>query len=156
MRSIQYTGDPRLHWSKKYEDIYHTLKDKGIFPQNAQTFMFCASLGFKYDRSLPISSHSNDIRLATFTEPELISYVTIAFSKAGMQFDKLGQIEEFRHIMEEYAEGGMQVFIERFLSAYLVTSAEDTLILDIKSSAFDFEKDLLVFITGELQNYDPF
>lgn len=156
MRVISYTGDPRLNWSKKYEGIYHTLRDKGIFPQNAQTFMFCASLGYKYNRSLPVTLPTNDFRFVTLTEEELIPYVTIAFSKAGMQLDKLGRIEDFRPILEEYAEGGMQVFIERFLSMYLVTAADRSLVLDIKSNAFDFEKDLLVFIHEEATSFDPF
>lgn len=156
MRTITYTGDPRLHWSKKYEDIYHTLRDKGIFPQNVQTFMFCASLGYKYNQSFPVTGPTNDFRFVTLTEAELVPYVTIAFSKAGLQLDKLGTIEVFKTILEEFAEGGMQVFIERFLNTYLVTAVDGSLVLDIKSSAFDFEKDLLVFIHEESKREDPF
>ncbi|AIQ51735.1 hypothetical protein [Paenibacillus sp. FSL R7-0331] len=156
MRTISYTGDPRLLWSKKYEDIYHTLRDKGVFFQNAQTFMFCASLGYKYNHSVPVTGPTNDFRFVTLTEEELVPYVTIAFSKAGMQLDKLGKIEVFKTIMEEFAEGGMQVFIERFLSTYLMTAADGSLVLDIKSNAFDFEKDLLVFIHEESSNTNPF
>ncbi|GFN30444.1 hypothetical protein [Paenibacillus xylaniclasticus] len=154
--SIRFSGDSRIYWSKAYESIYHPLRELGIFPQNAQTFMFCACLGFKYDRSMPVTGPTNDMRLSTFTENELIPYVTIAFSKEGIQFERLGQIEDFKHIVEEYAEGGMQEFIERFLEPYLIRGGDGTYVLDIKNSSLDFEKDLLVFIYEEMKNVNLF
>jgi len=149
---MKFSGDTRLYWSKTYEDIYHPLKEMGIFPQNAQTFMFCACLGFKYDHSEPLVGPTNDMRLSTFTENELIPYVTIAFSKQGMAFDRLDRIEEFKHIVEQYAEGGMREFIARFLEPYLIRGQNGQYQLDIRNTSIDFEKDLLVFIYEEMNN----
>ncbi|MEI4527197.1 MULTISPECIES: hypothetical protein [Priestia] len=155
--SITFTREARIHWNKKHEVIYHTLRERGIFPQNSHILMFCASLGFKHSRKKELVGDTNDIRLSTFSKDEMVAYVTIAFSKVGLQLDKLDKIEEFKNIIEEYAEGGMEVFIEEFLEPYLIPNKDGSYILAIKGGgASDFEKDLLVFIYEESQNNDIF
>ncbi|MFW6030854.1 MAG: hypothetical protein ACOCRO_11475, partial [Halanaerobiales bacterium] len=150
----------RVKVNKIYHDIYKDLTQssnirKPVIDGHGKVFILCASLGYEYDKRVPFNkgegkplfwSHS-----MTNHDP-IILYSIALFSKGKVNYDILSQPEEVIKIVEEYANGGMEILMDEVLEPY-VKKNNDMYYLDYSKSSF-LEKDILSFI-NEYKNKSP-
>lgn len=119
-----------------------------------QLFTFCATIGFKYGEKMPYLNRGKDTRGFYFKEPELTSLYSIIINDPdiGQNLEAFSDDEFIKKgfkTIEEYAEGGMQVILEKFGMNWGWNG--ETL-----SEEYDeFAIDLLHFVLNE-QNKDSF
>lgn len=105
-----------IYTSEKYEDIYFKFnKDFKMTYKNL--FLLCASIGSRHGKSTPLNKKGREFRASFFNEKEesLVYSIILNDEKYGKDIEKFNDLEfrkEARGIIEEYAEGGMDILIE--------------------------------------------
>lgn len=101
--------------SKQYENIYIYLKD--VYDIKYQDlFMLCASVGFRENNPLPIAEKGREFRSNYLSIGQRATAYSIILNDntVGKNLDKFNE-DDFpgiaKKILEEYAEGGMQVLV---------------------------------------------
>lgn len=104
--------------SRKYEETIQVLKDS-MFPTLREALTFCAVLGYKERRRLPLdNSGTEDIAGAQYIDKEAVD-VLFALALAETKQSEILREEREREcvqIFEEYANGGLDLvasWIER-------------------------------------------
>lgn len=147
----------RVYISKRFDDIYELLgfdTNKKVFDNRISLFLFAASIGYKYNKSIPLLDKVEyPIHCEQLTDNQLSTLYSIIIND-----DKLGKnIENFMKddflpqalkLIETYAEGGMQTICEKVFEDKWI---KNTLIREYN----EYDIDLLRFIYEERMS-NPF
>jgi hypothetical protein len=144
-------GDTRFIINNKYTGLYQELFGKdNFFPSNANVFLFFASLGFSHQKITPEeqwnkTAKEGRIHFTSFKEGEIGLFLSFIFHEHHFDLDKLSP-KDHSHVVERYADAGMEIFIEEFLQKYKYLKEKDgNYFLDFTDKK-EFQKDLLVYI----------
>jgi len=105
-----------IYSSLKYEEIYIKVsKDLKITYKNI--FLLCAALGARTGRTVAVAKRGREFRASYFNESEenLIYTIILNDETNGKNIELFSDPEfrkKARKIIEEYAEGGMDILIE--------------------------------------------
>lgn len=105
-----------IYSSQKYEEIYMKInKDLKITYKNI--FLLCAALGARNGSTALIAKRGREFRASYFNESEENLMYTIILNDEtdGKNIELFNDPEfrkEARRIIEEYAEGGMDILVE--------------------------------------------
>ncbi|MDA2771328.1 MULTISPECIES: hypothetical protein [Bacillus cereus group] len=105
-----------IYSSQKYEEIYMKInKDLKITYKNI--FLLCAALGARNGRTTPVTKRGREFRASYFNESEenLVYTIILNDETNGKNIELFNDPEfrkEARKIIEEYAEGGMDILVE--------------------------------------------
>lgn len=106
--------------SKEYEELYRILgaqPETRLFETMKDVFLVALALGFRDDYRKPLKANAQDgIRLDYFTDEQKSMMDLIAFAAKGdinilIEQDEI--IAEKYQLIEEYANGGMQILNEQ-------------------------------------------
>jgi hypothetical protein len=101
--------------SKQYENIYIYLKDVYEIKYH-DLFMLSASIGFRNNNPLPIGEKGREFRSNYLSNAQRATAYSMILNHptVGKDLEKFNQ-EDFpsiaKKILEEYAEGGMQILV---------------------------------------------
>lgn len=135
--------------SKKYDNIYEVLVGKRIFTM-AELFTFAASIGFKRNRRVNFENdRGKDIRSEYFFPQHLMVLYSLMLndSDTGKDLNIFKDVEQLKKgmkVIEEFAEGGMEVLCEEVFEHKWDASSK---LLDDKWK--DYEIDLARFVYKE-------
>ncbi|CEN87588.1 hypothetical protein [Paraclostridium sordellii] len=135
-----------LYSSKKYENIYTMFKDKFNISY-AQLFILCATTGFKNNRKSNVEEKSREFRTNYMNTHERSSAYAIILGdqrlgKRITDFEDAIFVTEAKKLLEEYAEGGMDVIIENVFKRKW-----DGVKLD--ESYIEYDIDLISYVYGQ-------
>ena len=110
-----------LYRSDEFESYYQLLGNKSetkVFPTMKDCFMFALSLGFKLNKRLPLNKNNRDpIPPRVFTDEDMNIIELIAYTSQddiSILIAEEATIEKKCKIIEEYANGGMDIMIKKF------------------------------------------
>jgi hypothetical protein len=105
-----------LYTSKRYEEIYFHLNTKYEIKYH-DFFLICASIGFKKNHRRKVGERGREMRTNFFKGRQKATIYTIILSdeELGRNIEAFGE-DDFprraRKLLEEYAEGGMEILVE--------------------------------------------
>jgi len=144
---MKMTGDLRVRTDKKYKDLYNDLKGLA-FTEFHEIFFLCVCLGFKQHQRKDLGKTGDERFFSrTITPQEYSTYYALVMSENNMDFASIANDADVIRIMEEYANGGMDILINDFLNDYL----REGLRID-RSSAKELPKEILHFIDEKIQS----
>lgn len=108
-------GQILLYTSKKYEEIYMLLNSKYGYKYQ-QLFLFCASLGASQGKKTALEARGRETRSNYLTNDERALAYSIIINdenngKDIQRFNDKEYYSEARSLLEEYAEGGMDILV---------------------------------------------
>jgi len=118
----------RVFTSKEKADLFIKLsktKQKtgdGIFNNNKDLFLFAVSLGYKYERKIPLKKRENEIPLSVFQKSkdnlDYIDLIALGHTKDVYILDWNDDevVDKKLTILEEYANGGLEIIEERLFN----------------------------------------
>ena len=124
--------------SKKYEATLQTLggKESSMFPTLREALTFCAVLGYKERRRLPLDSSAGteDIAGAQYQTNDAVDAMfalALAETKASDVL-RLDREKECVEIYEEYANGGLDL-VQSWIDRYADLNVEDAIFRGLNS-----------------------
>jgi dnd system-associated protein 4 len=124
--------------SKKYEATLQKLggKESSMFPTLREALTFCAVLGYKERRRLPLDSTAGteDIAGAQYQTNEAVDAMfalALAATKASDVL-RLDREKECVEIYEEYANGGLDL-VQSWIDRYADLNVEDAIFRGLNS-----------------------
>lgn len=134
--------------SKKYEPIYMLLNKEYDFPYH-KLFILCASLGASKGKASELDGKGREFRSNYFNNDErnLIYSIILNDEMRGKNIEKFNESSfhaEARNIIENYAEGGMDILVEEVFK-----EKWDNHQLDSKYK--DYHMDILKYVLANLK-----
>jgi hypothetical protein len=104
-----------MYTSQKYENIYILLNQEYDFTYH-RLFLMCAVLGARRSHSLPVEEKGREFRSNYFNSDERnLAYSIILNNESqGKDLDRFNDktfYAEARKLLENYAEGGMEILV---------------------------------------------
>lgn len=104
-----------MYTSQKYENIYMLLNQEYDFAYH-RLFLMCAALGARRSYSLPVEEKGREFRSNYFNSNERnLAYSIILNNESqGKDLDRFNDkafYAEARKLLENYAEGGMEILV---------------------------------------------
>lgn len=105
-----------FYTSQKYEAIYIRIS-KDLKISYKEIFLLCVSLGAKNNKKTKLEKRGREFRASYLNDEEVNLLYTILLndSSVGKNIDSFDDPEkqvEMKKILEEYAEGGMDILVE--------------------------------------------
>src|SRR5690625_2317409 len=106
-----------FYTSQKYEEIYRRINED-LNMGYKYVFLLCAALGAKNGRKAPIEKRGREFRASYLNSEEehLIYSIILNDETIGKNidaFDDREQQAEMKRLVEQYAEGGMELLVEQ-------------------------------------------
>lgn len=138
-----------LYTSEKYEEIYRYFNQE-LDIKYQDLFIICASIGFKHDRKNELGKRGRELRTNYFNtnQKSLIYSILLNDPELGRSIEKFEDKEfqrEARKKLTFYAEGGMEVIVEKVFG-----SRWDGYRLD--PTYKEYEVDVLSYIYSDVQS----
>lgn len=115
---MDFLGDKQIliYTSKKYEHIYTYFSTKYDIKYHS-LFLICASIGAKLGKSTPLGERSREFRSNYYSldERNLLYTIILNDEMKGKDLECFKEDEfhaEARKVLENYAEGGMDILVE--------------------------------------------
>lgn len=115
---MDFLGDKQIimYTSKKYEHIY-TFFSNTYDMKYHSLFLICAAIGAKSGKLSPVAERSREFRSNYFSldERNLIYTLILNDENKGKDLERFNDSEfhaEARKVIENYAEGGMEILVE--------------------------------------------
>ena len=133
----------RVFTSKEKADLFTKLsktKQKtgdGIFNNNKDLFLFAVSLGYKYEKRIPLKKKENEIPLSVFQKSkdnlDYIDLIALGETKDVyiLDWNEDEVVDKKLTILEEYANGGLEIIEEKLFNNN--TDVYDNLLQLLKS-----------------------
>jgi hypothetical protein len=146
---MNMSGEIRVKTDQKYRHIYNELKNFAVGDMH-ELFFICVCLGFRAKKKKALGTTGNDrFWSRTITPEEFTCYYAIMLKENEMVLSVIKDDKFIIEEMEKYANAGMEILLEEFLSDYLIKSGDD-LRIDSTSSR-ELPKALLHFIYEQSQ-----
>lgn len=145
---MNLSGDIRVKTDERYKDLYNELKNFAVGDMH-ELFFLCVCLGYKASSKKGLANRGEErFWSRTITREEFTCYYAIILQQNEMD---MSAIKDDNHViseMEQYANAGMEILLEKFLSDYLA-KGKDELRLD-STCKKELPKALLHFIYEQL------
>jgi hypothetical protein len=121
---MKMDGRIRVKSDGRYGRLYADMKN-AVVGDFHELFFVCACIGYKERKRKPIDrSHSDRDRFwsSTILPREWACYYAMVLADNEMDFTCIQDDQAVINTAEEYANAGMAILIERFLSDYLINA----------------------------------
>lgn len=141
-----------FYTDSKYNDVFDTFNKKEAKNkiEIKQLYILAAALGFKNSKRVQVSSKGKETRTSylSYKEEALLLNMVFADSEINNNIDKIVNLNnkiKIKNIIDEYANGGLELMVERGLS-----HRWNGEFLDNEDGNLTF--DLSKYILSEIQN----
>ncbi|NJH83010.1 hypothetical protein [Staphylococcus agnetis] len=141
-----------FYTDSKYNDVFDTFNKKEAKNkiEIKQLYILAATLGFKNSKRVQVSSKGKETRTSylSYKEEALLLNMVFADSEINNNIDKIVNLNnkiKIKNIIDEYANGGLELIVERGLS-----HRWNGEFLDNEDGNLTF--DLSKYILSEIQN----
>lgn len=115
------SGQGILYTSQKYGNIYQVL-NKSLEIKYHELFILCAAIGFKNNQKANFTLKGREFKTNFFSRDQRSTAYAIIlndpeFGKKIEQFDDNSFVLQSRKLLEQYAEGGMNILVDRVFGA---------------------------------------
>jgi len=142
---MNMSGDIRVKTDRKYRNLYNDLKNFAVGDMH-ELFFLCSCLGFRAKKKKSLGSNGEDrFWSRTITPEEYACYYAIMLEESNMDLSAIKDDTKIISEMEKYANAGMGVLLDNFLSEYCSSALK----LD-SSISKELPKALLHFIYEQL------
>lgn len=142
---MSMSTDLRVRVNKNYSDLYTDWKNLVCLEMH-ELFFLCACLGFNAGRSSKLGKGGEPkFWSATITPEEWSCFYAMLLKQNEMDPKAITDDKKVISVVENYANGGMEVLLNELLSDFTVGDAE-SLRLD-SSSCRGLAKSILVYIS---------
>jgi dnd system-associated protein 4 len=119
----------RVFASTDKSDLFEKLSktkqknDEWLFENNKDIFLFAVALGWKHKKRIPLKKRQTEIPLAVFQKSRdnihYIDLIALAENKDVyiLNWDDEKKVEEKLQIVEEYANGGLEILRNKLFSS---------------------------------------
>jgi len=119
----------RVFASSDKSDLFEKLSktkqknDEWLFENNKDIFLFAVALGWKYKKRIPLKKRQTEIPLAVFQKSRdnihYIDLIALAENRDVyiLNWDDEKKVEEKLLIVEEYANGGLEVLRNKLFNS---------------------------------------
>lgn len=121
----------RVRTETRYAELYDDLK-RLVVGEFHNLFFICASLGYSENKQKPLSKAQDRFWSATITPWEWTCYYAMLLKDGNMNFNTIVDDKKVIRAIEEYANAGMEIFLEDLLSSFLIA---DQRVIRIDQSA---------------------
>jgi hypothetical protein len=147
---MKMDGQIRVKTDSRYSRIYNDLKNV-VVGDFHELFFVCACLGFKYKKSKSLGKNREDRFWSNTINPrEWACYYAMVIEENHLDFKVIQDDKVVLSRIEEYANAGMEILREQFLSDYLMNNKDEPQ-LD-PSCSKELPKDFLHFIFEQIDN----
>jgi hypothetical protein len=119
----------RVRTEGRYGRLYNDLKNTAV-GEFHELFFICACIGYKDDERKPLGKSREDRERfwsSTILPREWACYYAMVLADNQMDFASIQDDKAVLAAVEEYANAGMEIMIERFLSDHLSAATEPQL-----------------------------
>lgn len=142
---MNMSGDIRVKTDRKYRNLYNDLKNFAVGDMH-ELFFLCSCLGFRAKKKKSLGSNGEDrFWSRTITPEEYACYYAMMLEESNMDLSAIKDDTKIISEMEKYANAGMGVLLDDFLSEYCSSALK----LD-SSISKELPKALLHFIYEQL------
>lgn len=143
---MSMSGDIRVRTDQKYRGLYNDLKNFAVGDMH-ELFFLCVALGAKAKKKKALGGTAEDrFWSRTVTPEEYACFYAIVLDEHNMDLSSIKDDKMIIAEMEKYANAGMEILLDGFLSDYCNSS------LRLESThAKELPKTLLHFIYEQLQ-----
>ena len=143
---MNMSGDIRVKTDEKHRGLYNDLKNFAVGDMH-ELFFLCVCLGFKAGKRKALCGSGEDrFWSKTITPEEYACYYAIMLEDHSMDLASILDDKKVLAEMEGYANSGMEILLEEFLSDYCTSAFK------IESGRTrELPKTLLHFIYERLQ-----
>ena len=148
MQRFNLTPNFFIYRSKRFDPIYETLVNKKIFENRAEIFVLASIVGFKNNRRTRVEERAPEMRSEHIREKDLVPLMCIIFKEFDYDFNKFDDYEQVKKMMaiiEEYAEGGMEILCEEAFDGQWDGKT-------LNPDYDEYEIDIVRYIYSELKN----
>lgn len=148
---MDFLADQRLiYTSKENENVYTFLNEKYGLKYH-EAFLLFAIIGFRNQKRIPFNNTGREFRSNYLKIAERVSLYTILLkSEENITFDSFSVKENHSvlvKILEEYAEGGLNVIISEVLKSKYINGR-------LQEGYINYIPDIMNYIYGEVQSVD--
>jgi len=147
---MDFLGDKQIlmYTSKKYEHVYTFFSNKYDMKYHT-LFLMCAAIGAKSGKSTPLGERSREFRSNYYSldERNLLYTIILNDEMNGKDLERFKEDDfhaEARKVLENYAEGGMDILVEE-----VFREKWDGNMLDEKYS--NYQVDLMSYVLATLK-----
>lgn len=117
---MNMSGDIRVKTDQRYRTLYNDLKNF-IGKDMHQLFFLCACIGYREGKPKPLGKAGDDrFYSKTITPEEYACFCAMMIEENSMDFSVIQDDKAVIARMEEYANGGMEILLDDFLSDHLI------------------------------------
>ena len=141
---MNMAGDIRVRTDRRHRTLYNDFRNF-VAKDMHEMFFLCACLGYREGKRKPLGRDGDDrFWSSTITPEEYASFYAMVIESKDMDFSTIADDKSVVAVMEEYANGGMQILLEDLLADYTMARGED-LRLD-PSCSKELPKVLLAYV----------
>lgn len=123
---MKMDGQIRVETDGRYSKLYNDLKNV-VVGDFHELFFVCACLGYKHKKSKPLGkTHEARFWSNTVNPREWACYYAMLLEENDMNFTAIQDDKAVIARIEEYANAGMEILLDQFLSDYIVKSKEES------------------------------
>lgn len=117
-------GQIRVKTDARYKELYNNMKNSLVVGDFHELFFVCACIGYSKGLRKPIAKGDDRFWSRTITPTEWACYYAMLLEQNDYDFSVIMDDKEVLMVIEEYANAGMEVIIDGFLSSYLLPSSK--------------------------------
>jgi hypothetical protein len=129
------TGKYRIHCSKEYHEIYKVLKGVA-FDEFHELFTLCVILGYKFKNRVTRNRKRQELFPSNvFESSEYSAFNTLFILESkDDNYSLLKDGERAKEFIQDYADGGMGIFLDSEVMKRFVTKKDDMVTLDFSEN----------------------
>lgn len=145
---MKMDGQIRVKTEGRHKRLYNDLTIS-VFEDNHDLFFVCACLGYKQNKRKSISGARDDRFWSKTINPrEWTCYYAMVLEQNDMDYRCIQDDSSVISIIEEYANAGIEILLDDFLSKYTTKTGYE---LQIDGSvSTELAKDLLHFLYDQI------
>jgi hypothetical protein len=127
----------RIHCSKEYHEVYRVLKGE-VFDEFHELFSLCVILGYKFKNRATRNRKRQQLFAAdVFSHKELSAFNTLFILESKEDnFSLLKDGNKAKEFLQDYADGGMEIFLKSDAMKRYVVRQDDMFTLDFGDSDY--------------------
>ncbi|MBL7197069.1 MAG: hypothetical protein ISS47_03105 [Candidatus Omnitrophica bacterium] len=151
MTTPLHLGKYRVFGNKEYIDIYKQLKGK-TFNEYHSLFTLCVFLGYKKGKCICKKRKMMELFWSnTFSQYEYGAFYTLVMDKSkNKDYSLLKNGQKTLELLQNYADGGMELFLKSDVIKKHVKKRGNTIILDF-SPRDHLQKQIMYYVFKEAQ-----
>ena len=121
---MKMDGKIRVATDPTFKELYNNMKSYGAIGDSHELFFLCACLGYRKGKHTPIRKRDDRFWSSTITPPEWACYYAMMLEKNSFDYEKVSEDKDVLAVIEGYANAGISILIDEFLSDYLLSNSK--------------------------------